>query len=232
MLSKQAKGGITRRKKTDDEIDAHIANSTPFGFRRIISRENGDDWPRKVVAQCKCGKLETLIYASFKNRVQGGAMLQCWDCGVASRTKGPNSGVYSITTPDGQVYIGSTKYIAQRWANHRSQLRKRTHWSVTLQLTADSEGIESLKFEQLLACSEHDLVMYEQLAIDAFQPSINLSPTAGSVRGIKLSEHARQQRSDRVKGDKHPMFGKKHREETKRQMSASHLRRFARHSDS
>lgn len=43
------------------------------------------------------------------------------------------SGIYSITAPDGRVYIGQSMYIELRFGYHRDRLNRGTHHCVAMQ---------------------------------------------------------------------------------------------------
>jgi group I intron endonuclease len=94
-------------------------------------------------------------------------------------------GVYVITTPDGQMYIGSSVRIKKRWSEHKSRMRNGVHYNSLLQKAADSFGIDGLSCRVLLICSEDNLRVYEQRAIDVIKPALNVLPTSEHY----LSEH-------------------------------------------
>ena len=108
-------------------------------------------------------------------------------------------GVYSITCiPTGAAYIGSaSRSFASRWKRHIGDLRKGAHHSVNLQRTWDKHGEGAFEFARLIVCATKDAVMYEQLAIDALRPGLNVSPSAGNLSGYKHTAETREAMSAR-----------------------------------
>ena len=98
------------------------------------------------------------------------------------------TGVYKITSPSGKMYIGSAINFNTRWKSHLGRLRNSKHHSRALQSAYKKYGEGNLIFNIILFCSKENLIMYEQLAIDNFKPTYNMSPTAGSVLGVKHTE--------------------------------------------
>lgn len=103
------------------------------------------------------------------------------------------SGVYSITSPSGNLYIGSATDFARRFSGHKGALRRGNHHSKALQAAANKYGIENLKFAKVLICEKKDLLMYEQIAIDALGPAYNACPVAGSRLGATLTDEHKAQ---------------------------------------
>lgn len=128
------------------------------------------------------------------------------------------SGIYEIhNTITGKSYIGSAVYFANRFAVHRSNLRSGKHKNTKLLNAWKKHGEHAFVFRELLICRPQDLVMYEQLLIDAFDAvnsGYNVLPTAGSALGFKHSaDHI-----ERLKGNTHAL-GHRHDEETLRRMA-------------
>ena len=70
--------------------------------------------------------------------------------------------------------------LANRRLNeHRSRLCNGKHSNRRLLAAFKKHG--PLKMEVLIVCRESDLVMYEQICLDAFQPRYNLSMLADRV---------------------------------------------------
>lgn len=88
------------------------------------------------------------------------------------------SGVYAIHSSDGRVYIGSSVDVMKRWSEHKCRLRNNKHDNKILTNLVHDNGIESLQLKLLLRCSRENLRFYEQLAIDAFKPALNVLPTS------------------------------------------------------
>lgn len=142
-----------------------------------------------------------------------------------------NCGVYVITSPSGNCYVGSSQNIKIRLRVHKNSLRKGTHRNQILQHACDKYGLENLKFSKLLICSVEDLLFYEQRAMDVLRPAYNIVKTAGSCIGYKHTDEARARMSLAVKGRKFSdeikaqmsirQTGKKLSDETKARMSAA-----------
>ena len=91
-------------------------------------------------------------------------------------------GIYKITFPHGKCYVGSSRNIPIRWVNHRSSLRHGKHCNIKMQRAYAKHAPKGdLIFELLLVCREEDLLMYEQAAIDALKPELNISTIAGRI---------------------------------------------------
>ncbi|MCI0146684.1 GIY-YIG nuclease family protein [Paraburkholderia sediminicola] len=102
------------------------------------------------------------------------------------------SGIYTITSPSGKQYVGSTVRFKQRWKVHICELRKGTHHSRALQFAANKYGVEALVFARFLSVpSKEDLIAYEQIVIDTLKPAYNMCPVAGSILGFKQSDETR-----------------------------------------
>ena len=89
-------------------------------------------------------------------------------------------GVYTITTPNGSVYVGSSHNIKLRWSEHRSRLRHKKHHSARLQAAWDKHG-GNLLFEIVATCESSDLEKTEQVFIDKLNAKLNTTPYVGNV---------------------------------------------------
>ncbi len=137
------------------------------------------------------------------------------------------SGIYkiqSIIKPE-RIYIGSSSNVTRRWSGHLCRLRKDAHRSPKLQRHYLKYGESDLLFSLILECNEGEIIKKEQYYIDFHKPYFNISPLAGSTRGVKLSEEARANMSMAHKGHVPWNKGKKGEQkmsdETKRKMSLS-----------
>lgn len=90
------------------------------------------------------------------------------------------SGVYSITTPNGSVYVGSSHNIKHRWCEHRSTLRHQKHRSKRLQ-DAWNKHDGKLKFEILERCEPAYIEEREQYYIQKLNAKLNTTPYVGNV---------------------------------------------------
>ena len=90
------------------------------------------------------------------------------------------SGIYTITTPNGSVYVGSSCNIKLRWSGHKSRLRYNKHHSQRLQAAWNKHG-SNLKFEIVCECEPKDLEVKEQLYINNLRAKLNTTPYVGNV---------------------------------------------------
>lgn len=129
------------------------------------------------------------------------------------------SGVYSIeNTVNGNIYIGSTKNLKRRMADHCFRLRRRDHHCRHLQNAWNKYGEESFRFFVLEYCLPEELVYREQCWIDSLVPEYNIAKKAYSPLGISRSEETKKLMSAAQKGNK-KMLGKRHTDETRAKMS-------------
>lgn len=84
-------------------------------------------------------------------------------------------GVYTITSPSGSFYVGSSVNVDSRWSGHRADLRHRRHHCQPLQRAADKYGVDALEFKFLAHCDRDTLRELEQLVIDMANPEYNAS---------------------------------------------------------
>lgn len=99
-----------------------------------------------------------------------------------------SSGIYEIVNlKNGRRYVGSAVNLGRRWYMHKYHLMRGTHWSAHLQATWNKHGDSNFAFRPLLLCARQNLIMYEQIAINALKPEYNKCPTAGSSLGRKAS---------------------------------------------
>lgn len=89
-------------------------------------------------------------------------------------------GIYCITTPAGNEYVGSSRQIENRWSQHRSLLRMGKHHSDRLQAAWDKHG-DRLVFSVILECPAAELNEREQEAIDARGATLNTSMFVANV---------------------------------------------------
>ena len=130
-----------------------------------------------------------------------------------------NTGIYEIVNlTNGKRYVGSAVNFKRRWYMHRWELRRGEHRNTHLQATWDKHGEDKFGFRPLLACDRHNLVMYEQIAIDALRPEYNICKVAASTIGFRFSEESRAKLSHRARAENLSP-------ETRARMSASQAKR-------
>ena len=132
-----------------------------------------------------------------------------------------NSGVYEIVnTANGKRYVGSAKSFAARWRSHRKDLDAGKHCNAHLQRAWRAYGEGAFAFRELLICAPSDLVMYEQIAIDALLPEYNICRVAGSTLGLKMTAEARAKISAAKLGNASTKGQKRDREAVERTAAA------------
>lgn len=118
-------------------------------------------------------------------------------CTVEELTK---TGIYCITQKStGRKYIGSaSKDFYRRWKRHLNDLNKLCHHSIFLQRAWDKYGCSDFTFEILeiwdvdVSRDSKQLLEVEQTYLDKFKPEFNMSPTANSRKGVKVSEETKE----------------------------------------
>ncbi len=96
------------------------------------------------------------------------------------------TGVYSITNKKtGHQYIGSAVSIERRWHAHKCTLRKRKHKNRQLQAAWNQDGEAAFEFRIVTLCSEGELLVWEQVAMEKQDCTYNIAPTAGTTAGLK-----------------------------------------------
>lgn len=113
------------------------------------------------------------------------------------------SGIYTITSPSGGVYVGSAVLIRRRWHQHKITLRGKKHKNPTLQNAWNKYGEDQMRFSLLLICSKTELLFYEQRAIDILRPRYNICQVAGTTDGGRWTEERREKARSRMTGTKH-----------------------------
>lgn len=111
------------------------------------------------------------------------------------------AGIYAISAPSGNFYIGSTSNFSRRKRQHFSALRTGKHCNQLL-MNAWRKHYGRLIFSEMIVCRIEDLVFYEQFVIDALRPKYNLAPVAGCTRGVPWSDEKREKMMRALKGRK------------------------------
>jgi group I intron endonuclease len=115
-----------------------------------------------------------------------------------------NSGVYQILCKEnGHRYIGSSKNLKRRLGKHRSTLGRNKSPHPILQNAWNKHGGDDFEFSVLFFCDESNLLLYEQIVIDAFKPKYNARPTANSPKGMKVSEQTKSKLREINLGKRH-----------------------------
>lgn len=99
------------------------------------------------------------------------------------------SGVYEVVNKvNGNRYVGATSHFRSRWKTHLNELRSGKHHAPGLQKDWNEHGADAFVFNKLLVCSSRNLLLYEQIYLDALQPEYNTCKVAGTRKGIKLPQ--------------------------------------------
>lgn len=132
-----------------------------------------------------------------------------------------DTGVYHIKSlSTGRLYVGSAVSIKKRWKEHLRGLDSGNHHSRFLARSWAKNGPSDFEFKILLNCEKEDLILYEQILLDAYRPDYNTSPTAGSQLGYRHSEETKAKlKAARSKTVWSPMTGKAHTDEAKAKIS-------------
>lgn len=138
------------------------------------------------------------------------------------------SGIYKITcTPTGKIYIGSSTDIAQRWNEHRSQIRRKIHPNARLQNAWDKYGESNFILEVVELVPPMLLLERENHWLSHLRPyergiGFNIAQYAKySTLGRKLSPEHRMKLSIAGKGRVGSMKGKTLSPETRAKISAA-----------
>lgn len=105
------------------------------------------------------------------------------------------SGVYSITSPSGGQYIGSSKDIHSRWRQHKWMLEEGLHHSSALQ-NAWSKYSGNLEYTILETCQPSKLAKTEQKYLDKLKPEYNMLSTAYSFSGYSFDSATKDKMKD------------------------------------
>ena len=167
-----------------------------------------------------------------------------------------DSGIYGINNlVNHKSYIGSSVNVQARMRRHLRLLLKNKHDNNHLQRAFNKYGEENFEFKIIEFCKQDKLLEREQYFIDVnrvCETGYNISPTAGSLLGLKCSDEHKRRISESHKGKicsvetkgklsninkgKYPsmetrlkmsqnsvgMRGKKHTTETKDKISRNH----------
>ena len=96
------------------------------------------------------------------------------------------SGLYKINLANNRFYIGSSVDLDNRHRQHYQDLVRKQHKNDIMQKSFNKHGV--FEFKAIMHCNESDLLFYEQAMLDdSFDKElcVNLSPSAGTVRGLK-----------------------------------------------
>ena len=121
------------------------------------------------------------------------------------------SGIYRITnTITGDFYIGSSKDVKRRWANHKCPSRLKKCPNNPMYLDMNKYGIDKFAFEILAEVEANKLKEAEQQFIEQLQPTYN-NRNANGWDIDRRKEHQKEYR----KSDKYKDYRKEYRKSDK-----------------
>jgi group I intron endonuclease len=126
---------------------------------------------------------------------------------------------------NGKTYIGSAVDLRRRLGQYFSRGYLKINPSIVIYRALLKHGYSNFKLEILEYCAPAKCIKIEQKYINLLKPAYNILKVAGSSLGYKHDDEAKKKISDANKGENHPNFGKTHSEETRANMSASHMGR-------
>lgn len=137
------------------------------------------------------------------------------------------SGVYKIRClVNDRCYIGSSVDVVKRLYNHHWHLISDRHPNQKLQRAWNKHGATNFEFSVVEMCARDDQLVREQHwmdVLDVCATGYNMSPTARNTAGRKFSAETKAKigakSRERNQGAAHPMFGRKHSDETRRLIS-------------
>lgn len=92
---------------------------------------------------------------------------------LSSKALKNKSGIYKLSA-GGHIYIGSSKNLYARLAEHRSDLYYRRHTNTFLQRVCNKEGIENFDIEILEFCPPENRIVREKYWIDKLDADMNI----------------------------------------------------------
>ena len=105
-------------------------------------------------------------------------------------------GIYKITnTITGDFYIGSSKNVKLRWAQHKCPSRWKQHPNNPMYLDMRKYGVDSFVFEILEVVEEGSLKETEQKFIETLKPTYNRC----NAKGLNVVRYKEYQKSDKCK---------------------------------
>lgn len=136
-------------------------------------------------------------------------------------------GIYKITSPSGRVYIGQSINIEKRFKDYKSFKNCKSQHKLYRSFL--KYGVLSHTFEFIHECSVdelNNLERYYQEIYNVIETGLNCLLTSTKDRKQLFSKETLKRKSEAVKGEKHPNFGKKLSEETRLKISTSQKGKF------
>lgn len=128
-----------------------------------------------------------------------------------------NSGIYQIQNiVNNKAYIGSTRNLNRRKADHFNKLSHNKHSNKHLQNAFNKYGQDAFVFEIIEYCDPDQLIIREQWYLDNWNPEYNIRIKAENNSGLTWSKITRQKILIKL-------LGRKLSEDTKNKISKSML---------
>ena len=121
-------------------------------------------------------------------------------------------GIYKITnTITGDFYIGSSKNIKKRWAQHKCPSIWKNHPNIPMYQDMQKFGVNSFAFEILEEVEENFLKEKEQQFIEQYKPTYN----SCNAKGLDI-ERRKEYNKEYEKSDKRKEYDKEYEKSDKR----------------
>ena len=105
-------------------------------------------------------------------------------------------GIYKITnTITGDFYIGSSKNVNKRWANHKCKSTWNNHPNNPMYLDFQKYGIDKFEFQILAEVEAEQLKEKEQQFIEKLKPTYNQM----NAKGLDFERYKEYHKSDKYK---------------------------------
>lgn len=130
----------------------------------------------------------------------------------------PICGIYKITNPIGQIYIGKSVHCKRRWRQNAYQRQRLIIESF------EKYGYKNHTFEIIEECEEEQLNDREKFWVkhfDCFDTPNGLNLTGGSSKGYEFSKQSREIIKNNSTGNNN-WEGRKHTEESKSKIGKAH----------
>jgi group I intron endonuclease len=135
--------------------------------------------------------------------------------------KNNSCGIYAIKNKiNGMMYVGYAINIKRRWNHHLSCLRNNIHNNIYLQRSWNKYKENNFEFYIIEECDKNDLIFKEKYYIKKLKTKrpngYNLNDGGDGNLGWIPTIKTLINKSIAVKGDKNPMYGKKHSNKTRK----------------
>jgi group I intron endonuclease len=131
-------------------------------------------------------------------------------------------GVYKITSPTGNVYIGESHNLKQRCKSYlypNKVKKQRAIYNSLILYGVESHNIEILEFCDLIDLKEKE--RYYQEKYDSVKNGLNCFYTKTDLQTKRHSDETKKIMSEKSKGVKNHFYGKKHTKESLLKISES-----------